>query len=164
MPLVFLYAPQDFRNLCAVARTLEVLGHRRALIYDRWRLVRERYGKARARQMRDVSAGAFEHVHWERVDDPVSLLRGYSGRVVATVAEASATALGSFAFESRDLLLFGPESQGLPPEIVTLAGAAVTISARGRTQSLNLAVALSIVVFEAERQLGGAAAPLPAAE
>jgi len=158
MPRVFLYAPQDFRNLCAIARTLEVLGQRRALVFDRWRLVRERYGKARSRQMRDVSAGAFERIEWQRVDDPSVFLRGYPGRVVATVAGSSPSELTRFRFEPEDLLLFGGESQGLPAEVVALAGAAVTIASRGQTQSLNLAVALSIIVFEAERQLGNAVA------
>jgi tRNA G18 (ribose-2'-O)-methylase SpoU len=150
---VFLYAPQDFRNLCAIARTLEVLGHGRVYAFDPWRLIRERYGKARARVMRDVSSGAFERIEWTSVDDPSSFLRAFSGRVVATVADSSATDLTSFSFRRDDLLLFGAESQGLPDEVVALAGATMTIPSKGRTQSLNLSIALGIVVFEAERQL-----------
>ena len=149
---VFLYAPQDFRNLCGIARTLEVLGQREVHVFDPWRLLRERYGKARSRQLRDISSGAFEKLAWHRVDDPRSFLRAFPGRVVATVAEASATPLTRFAFRSDDLVVFGGESQGLPPEVVTLAGATVTIDSRGETQSLNLAVALGITLFEAARQ------------
>jgi tRNA (cytidine/uridine-2'-O-)-methyltransferase len=150
---VFLYAPQDFRNLCANARTLEVLGHREVHVFDPWRLLRERYGKARSRQLRDISGGAFEKLQWRRVDEPSSFLRTYPGRVVATVAESSATQLTNFSFRPDDLLLFGAESQGLPEEIVTLAGGSVTVPSNGETQSLNLSVALGIVVFEAQRQL-----------
>jgi tRNA (cytidine/uridine-2'-O-)-methyltransferase len=72
---------------------------------------------------------------------------------VATVADSSATDLTSFSFRRDDLLLFGAESQGLPDEVVALAGATMTIPSKGRTQSLNLSIALGIVVFEAERQL-----------
>ena len=151
---VFLHAPQDFRNLCAIARTLEVLGQREVHVFDPWRLVRDRYGKARSRQMRDVSGGAFEKIQWARVDDPGSFLRTFSGRVVATGAEPSATELTSFSFREDDLLVFGGESQGLPQEVVALAGACVTIPSHGETQSLNLGVALGIVVFEAVRQHG----------
>lgn len=153
MAEVFLYAPQDFRNLCAIARTLEVLGHREVHVFDPWRLIRERYGRARSRVMRDVSAGAFERMQWRRVDDPVSFLGAFPGRLVATVADAAAVALTAFAFRRDDLLLFGGESQGLPSEIVALAGATVTVPSRGQTQSLNLGVALAVVVFEADRQL-----------
>jgi tRNA G18 (ribose-2'-O)-methylase SpoU len=150
---VFLYAPQDFRNLCAIARTLEVLGHGAVYAFDPWRLIRDRYGRARSREMRDVSSGAFERIRWTRVDDPASFLQGFAGRLVATVADTSALKLTEFSFRSDDLLLFGGESQGLPDEIVALAGATITIPSRGRTQSLNLSVALGIVVFEADRQV-----------
>jgi tRNA (cytidine/uridine-2'-O-)-methyltransferase len=149
---VFLYAPQDFRNLCGIARTLEVLGQREVHVFDPWRLIRERYGKARSRQLRDISSGAFEKLTWVRVEEPSSFLRAFSGRVVATVAEPSATPLTKFSFGPDDLVVFGGESQGLPAEIVALAGDTVTIPSQGETQSLNLAVALGIVVFEATRQ------------
>ncbi len=154
MAEVFLYAPQDFRNLCAIARTLEVLGHREVYAFDPWHLIRERYGKARLRVMRDVSAGAFERMQWRRVDEPVSFLRAFPGRLVATVADPSAAELGRFAFQRDDLLLFGGESQGLPADIVALAGATVTVPSKGQTRSLNLGVALAVVVFEADRQVG----------
>src|SRR5690349_15337325 len=108
---VFLYAPQDFRNLCAIARTLEVLGHRDVYVFDPWRLIRERYGKSRSREMRDVSAGAFQKIRWTRVEHPVAFLRAFPGRLVATVADPSASPLTAFGFRRDDLLIFGGESQ-----------------------------------------------------
>jgi 23S rRNA (guanosine2251-2'-O)-methyltransferase len=157
MARVFLYAPQDFRNLCAIARTLEVLGHREVYVFDPWRLIRERYGRARSRVMRDVSGGAFERIQWARIEEPGQFLQAFAGRVVATVAAAGATELTVFSFRHDDLLLFGAESQGLPDEVGKLAGATVTIPSKGQTQSLNLSVALGIVAFEAARQLSAAA-------
>lgn len=154
MATVFLYAPQDFRNLCANARTLEVLGHREAYVFDPWRLIRDSYGKSRRREMRDVSSGAFSRIEWKRVEDPKPFLEARPERVVATVADASAPSLTRFDFRRDDLLLFGGESQGLPEDVVSLAQARVTIPNRGQTQSLNVSVALAIVVFEADRQLG----------
>jgi len=153
MPNVFLYAPQDFRNLCVLARTLEVFGHRECYVFDPRRLVRERYGKSRAREQRVVSAGAFDKIHWSRIEEPLPFLTGYAGRVIATVAEAQAKPLTHFRFAPSDLLLFGSESHGLPPQVVADATATVTIPSRGQTQSLNLAVSLAIVLFEAQRQL-----------
>jgi tRNA (cytidine/uridine-2'-O-)-methyltransferase len=153
---VFLYAPQDFRNLCVLARTLEVLGHRDCHVFDPWRLLRERYGKARSREMRVVSAGAFEKLRWHRVEEPEAFLATRGARVVATVADAGAEELTRFQFAADDWLLFGSESSGLPPSVVARAQAAVTIPSRGDTQSLNLAVSLGVILFEAQRQLGGA--------
>jgi tRNA(Leu) C34 or U34 (ribose-2'-O)-methylase TrmL len=153
MPHVFLYAPHDFRNLCAIARTLEVLGHTECYVFDPAKLIRERYGKYRTREMRDVSAGAFPQIRWTRVDEPAAFLAGFSGRVVATSADTAASPLTQFAFKGDDLLLFGSESRGLPLEVLALADETITIPSRGQTQSLNLAIALSVVVFEADRQL-----------
>ena len=153
---VFLHAPQDFHNLCLLARTLEAFGHQECFVFDPGRLVRDRYGKVRSRELRAVSAGAFEKIRWVRVDAPDAFLADYTGRVVATVAGAGALPLGDHRFLRDDLLVFGSESQGLPPEVVTRAVAAITIPLFGATQSLNLAVAFGIVLFEAARQLRAA--------
>jgi tRNA (cytidine/uridine-2'-O-)-methyltransferase len=154
MARVFLYAPQDFRNLCVLSRTLEVLGQTECFVYDRFGLIRERYGRYRAREQRVVSAGAFQNIAWRRVEAPEEFLAGWAGRVVGTVADEGATSLEAFRFCADDLLLFGSESQGLPTPIVARCHRAVTIPSRGRTQSLNLAVALGVVLFECTRQLG----------
>jgi tRNA G18 (ribose-2'-O)-methylase SpoU len=153
MASVFLYAPQDFRNLCALSRTLEVFGQKECFVFDPERLIRERYGKSRARVQRDVSSGAFARILWHRVEEPERFLSAYAGRVVATVPQPGASVLTQFRFEATDLLLFGSESQGLPSNIVAACAGKVTIPARGETQSLNLAVAFGIVLFECSRQV-----------
>lgn len=149
---VFLYAPQDFRNLCALARTLDVFGQQACHVYDPYRLIRERYGKARARMMRDISSGAFERIRWLVAPDPLSFLQQPGRRVVATLAEAGSSPLTDFRFAATDVLLFGSESRGLPAEIAGVATESVTIPAQGATRSLNLAVAFGMVLFEWHRQ------------
>jgi tRNA(Leu) C34 or U34 (ribose-2'-O)-methylase TrmL len=153
MSVVFLYAPQEFRNLCLLSRTLEVFGHRDCFVFDPHHLVRDRYGKVRTREMRALSAGAFQKIRWQRVEQPEQFLREHPGRLVATVAAANAVPLDEFRFAPTDLLLFGSESSGLPPDIIAASAAAVTIPASGETQSLNLAVSVGIVLFERQRQL-----------
>jgi tRNA (cytidine/uridine-2'-O-)-methyltransferase len=154
MSPVFLYAPEDFHNLCLLARTLEVFGQRACHIFDPHRLVREHYGKVRSRELRAVSAGAFEKIQWLRVEEPESFLSAQQGRVVATVLDPAATPLQEHRFAPNDLLVFGPESSGLPARLVDRSSVAITIPVLGQTQSLNLAVALGIVLFERHRQIG----------
>jgi tRNA G18 (ribose-2'-O)-methylase SpoU len=153
MAPVFLYAPEDFHNLCLLARTLEVFGQRECHVFDPHHIVRERYGKVRSRELRAVSAGAFEKVHWLRVQEPEGFLASHQGRVIATVLDQAAVPLAEHRFASADLILFGSERHGLPPQVVAGSSAAVTIPVLGQTQSLNLAVALGIVLFERQRQL-----------
>ena len=59
-------------------------------------------------------------------------------------------------FREGDGLLFGPESRGLPKEIIDRIGAdhTVRIPMQKLSRSLNLSNAVAIGVFEAMRQLG----------
>lgn len=151
---VLLDSPQRFENLCAVARTLEVLGFTRLLVHDPFRLVRERYGKGRTRIARSVSGGAFERMTVERVEPLADLLASHPGRVVATVPGSGATPLPAFSFRPDDLVVFGSESRGVSDALLAGADERVAVPQRGATDSLNLGVALGIVLYEALRQLG----------
>ncbi|RMG86333.1 MAG: tRNA (cytidine(34)-2'-O)-methyltransferase [Candidatus Dadabacteria bacterium] len=52
-------------------------------------------------------------------------------------------------------LVFGPETRGLPPELLEAnAGCVYRIPIWGRVRSLNLSTAVGIVVYEAYRRLG----------
>lgn len=159
MASVFLYAPLDFHNICLLSRTLEVFGYRDCYVFDPKHLIRERYGKVRTRELRAVSAGAFQKIRWTRVEAPDAFFSHPPGRVVATVADASATPLTQFQFALTDVLLFGSESRGLPADVIARTDAALTIPASGRTLSLNLAVAVGVVLFEWQRQSAGLLEP-----
>ena len=149
---VFLDSPQDFGNLCLLSRTLEVMGVERCYVHDPHRLIRRRYGKSRTRQIKSISAGAFFRVAFKRVEVPESFLSALSGRKVATVPDQRATSLTGFAFSPDDVIVFGSEGQGVRPEVLALCEEQVTIPQRGMTDSLNLAVSIGIVLFEALRQ------------
>ena len=49
-------------------------------------------------------------------------------------------------------LLFGNEAWGLPDEVAELADRTVRVPIAGRSESLNLAAAASVCLFEAARQ------------
>jgi RNA methyltransferase, TrmH family len=150
---VFVYAPEQFENLCVLARTLEVLGFSACHVYDPQRIVRERYGKSYSQKLRTVSAGAFSKIQWQRVQgDPLDFLRTHSGRRVATVPRPSATSLHYFRFRPSDLLIIGSEGRGLTAPVLELCEAELTIPQAGVTESLNVAVASGIVLAEYKRQ------------
>lgn len=54
-----------------------------------------------------------------------------------------------FAFKSDDILFFGPETRGLPPEVLAHMDEVVRIPIRGEVRSLNLSTAVGIVVYQA---------------
>ena len=60
----------------------------------------------------------------------------------------------SFAFKHDDILLCGRESSGVPDKVRAATDASVRIPMREGLRSLNIAVALSMVLGEALRQTG----------
>ncbi|MEQ8466315.1 tRNA (cytidine(34)-2'-O)-methyltransferase [Coleofasciculus sp. E1-EBD-02] len=60
-----------------------------------------------------------------------------------------------FQFQPNDWLLFGSETQGLSPSVLTRCGATVVIPmTQPGVRSLNLSVSAALGLFEARRQLG----------
>jgi tRNA (cytidine/uridine-2'-O-)-methyltransferase len=79
-----------------------------------------------------------------------------AGARLYAVETGGARRYSEAAFQRGDALLFGPETRGLPPEV--LAGVApgriLGIPMRAGNRSLNLSNAVALVVYEAWRQLG----------
>ena len=150
---VLVHAPEDFNNLCVLARTLEVLGIGRCHVFDPHRIVRPAYGKSYTRKLTTVSAGAFFRIEFAPVSDPLQFITAYGPRTIASVPDQSATSLYGFKFGRDDLLVFGSEARGLPTEIIDACDVRLTIPQRGVTQSLNLCVAAGMLMGEWFRQL-----------
>ncbi len=92
---------------------------------------------------------AFEHfVHAH----PEARLRLFSATAEVSYLDAG--------FQPGDALVFGKESVGLSPELVArYPGSVFGIPTAGPVRSLNLANAVSIVIYEALRQIGALARP-----
>jgi tRNA G18 (ribose-2'-O)-methylase SpoU len=150
---VLIHAPEDFNNLCVLARTLEVLGVGRCYVFDPHRIVRPSYGKSYTRKLTTVSAGAFFRIEFVPVSDPLEFIGSCGHRTIASVPDQSATSLYDFEFGRDDLLVFGSEARGLPAEIIEACDVRLTIPQRGVTKSLNLCVAAGILMGEWFRQL-----------
>jgi tRNA G18 (ribose-2'-O)-methylase SpoU len=150
---VLLHAPLDFSNLCVISRTLEVFGFTRCAVFDPRGLIRPRYGKSYRQRLRTVSAGAFERIAFDVIADSMAWLASRPGRTITTTLKAPSTSLDEFRFEPDDTLVFGSEDVGLPEDVLSASTARLHIAQHGTTNSLNLAVATSIVLFECQRQL-----------
>jgi len=103
------------------------------------------------------SAGSLFHVPVTRevtVQDAVDAFRGERANVYAAAADGGAD-LYELDLSGPSVFLFGNEAWGLPDEIAGLADATVRVPIAGRAESLNLAAAASICLFEAARQRRG---------
>ncbi len=92
---------------------------------------------------RHVSWEAFQAARFAMVERP---------RLILLTSHA-ATAYTEFEFTQTDVLLAGRESAGVPDCVHAAADARVRIPMQGTLRSLNIAVAVAMVVGEALRQI-----------
>jgi TrmH family RNA methyltransferase len=105
---------------------------------------------------------AFRLPHWRglAVAEAIARLRGRGVRVLAAMAE------GGERYDAVDLtgpvaFVLGQEAGGLTAEAAARADRRVTIPMAGRAESLNVAVAAGVLLFEAARQRAAAARTAP---
>lgn len=97
-----------------------------------------------------------EFAEVRRYPDLASCLDGLGdGRIFACTTKGSA-APSAVQFAAGDILLFGPESRGLPPEVLEQVPAPqrLRIPMLPHSRSMNLSNAVAIFIYESWRQLG----------
>ncbi|MGO9483521.1 MAG: tRNA (cytidine(34)-2'-O)-methyltransferase [Rhodomicrobium sp.] len=77
------------------------------------------------------------------------------GSRIVLLTTRAAQAYTDAEFKPSDILLAGRESAGVPEEVHTAADLRVRVPMREDLRSLNVAVALAMVLGEAMRQTGG---------
>lgn len=91
-------------------------------------------------------------------------LEALAGARLFSVETGGARAYSEVRFRSGDALLFGPETRGLPAQVLAQVPRArqLDIPMRPHNRSVNLANAVALVVYEAWRQNGFAGGHTPA--
>ncbi|ENO90306.1 TrmH family RNA methyltransferase [Thauera linaloolentis] len=143
--VVVLDAVQDPGNLGTILRTAAAAGVRDVLLTD---------GCAGAWSPRVLRAGMGAHFGLsirERAD-VLQALQGFPGAVLATALAADARSLYDIDLERPVAWLFGAEGQGLSPALLARASERVVIPMAGDIESLNVAAAVAICLFEQARQ------------
>lgn len=92
---------------------------------------------------RHVSFDAFES--WRQAN----------GRRLVLLTTKAKQGYPAFAFGKHDVLMVGRESSGVPDRVHAAADVSLKIPMRANMRSLNIAVALAMVLGEGLRQTGG---------
>ena len=156
MPRVVLYQPEIPPNTGNVARSCAATGTELHLI--------EPLGfEISDRRLRRAGLDYWPWVRLQRHPSTEAFLEErerLGGRLLALSSHASRR-YTDHPYQADDWLLFGRESDGLPESLLAIADACLTIpmpcslaSGRGGVRSLNLSVAVGVVLFETLRQLG----------
>ncbi len=84
-------------------------------------------------------------------EDWAAFIRQHQHNTIYTFSARASTCYTSVRYTADDMLLFGPESQGLPQEIREQYQS-LYIPMRENNRSLNLSNAVAVVLYEAWRQ------------
>ena len=136
---------QDPGNLGSILRTCAAAGLKHVLLSR---------GSVHAWSPRVLRAAMGAHFALS-IHEQVELLdaaRVFSGTLIATRQRASRTVF-DVDLKGRVALLFGNEGAGLSPALLAAANAVVSIPMAGKAESLNVAAAAAVCLFERVRQL-----------
>jgi tRNA (cytidine/uridine-2'-O-)-methyltransferase len=143
---VVLYQPEIPHNTGSVGRTCVAAGAKLWLVRPLGFRIDDYY-------LRRAGLDYWEHLEWEAVDEWDSLLAKLPERTPWLFTKTAENSYADVRFDENDVLVFGNESQGLPPSMLErYAQRKLRIPIRPQARSLNLSNAVGIVVFEALRQ------------
>lgn len=146
---ILLDGVEDPHNLGAIIRTAECGGASAVIVPER-----------RAAHVTDAvsktSAGAVEHLPVARVTNLASFIEELKKRNVWVVGVEGSGEMTytDFDYSGALALVFGGEGSGLHRLVRERCDALVKIPMRGKVTSLNVSVAVGVVLFEAIRQRG----------
>ena len=144
---VVLYHPEIPHNTGSVGRTCVAAGAKLWLVRPLGFRLDDYY-------LRRAGLDYWPHLEWEAVDDWQALLEKLPQREPWLFTKTSESSYLDATFAQNDILVFGSESQGLPPShLAEHCQRSLRIPIRPQARSLNLSNAVGIVTFEALRQM-----------
>jgi TrmH family RNA methyltransferase len=143
---VFLEAIQDAGNVGAILRTAAAFGIAHAVLGA---------GCADAWSAKVLRAGMGAHFTMtiEQGVDLADAIERFGGRLISTLARGG-TSLGDADLSGRVGWLFGAEGRGVSAALAARSAQRVTIPMPGGAESLNVAAAAAICLYEAARKRG----------
>jgi tRNA (cytidine/uridine-2'-O-)-methyltransferase len=148
---IVLYQPEIPPNTGNIGRTCVAVGAKLWLVKPLGFQINEK-------QLRRAGLDYWPHLEWETVEDwddlTQKLTQPLADRRIWLLTKTAPRQYTAAAFEKGDVLLFGSESAGLPPELLAqYSDRTLRIPMRREVRSLNLSAAAAAVIYEAVRQL-----------
>lgn len=145
---VVLHQPQIPPNTGNVGRTCVAVGAKM------W-LVRPLGFNVDDHHVRRAGLDYWPNLEWEIVDDWPGLVARLPDRRFWCFTKRAERVYTSADFQRGDVLVFGSETEGLPPGVLDdFPGRALRIPIRPQVRSLNLSSAAAAAIYEAVRQIG----------
>ncbi len=148
---IVLYQPEIPPNTGNIGRTCVAIGAKLWLIEPLGFQITEK-------QLRRAGLDYWPLLEWEAVPDWSALATRLAAPLAAHCAwfftKTATRSYTTITFKKGDILVFGSESSGLPPEILQQhTSQAVRVPMRPEVRSLNLSATVAAAAYEAVRQI-----------
>jgi tRNA G18 (ribose-2'-O)-methylase SpoU len=140
---------RSVHNVGSIFRTAETVGVGSIYCLGTTPVPVDRFGRKR-RDFAKVSLGAEDLVKWEHVTNAMQLIKKLKkeGFQIIAVEQAKASVDYKKAkVNSKSLIIFGNEVEGVSKSILKLADVIAEIPLKGKKESLNVSVAAGVVLF-----------------
>ncbi|MGE4313212.1 MAG: tRNA (cytidine(34)-2'-O)-methyltransferase [Pseudobdellovibrionaceae bacterium] len=148
-PALALFQPDIPQNVGAAMRLCACLGVKLHIIFPCGFLWKDDAFRRTGMDYRD-HVDLVRHISWDEFLKYVSV----EDKRVILLTTKTDLSYTRFDFTSRDILLMGRESAGVPEDVHETADARITIPMHGTMRSMNVINAASLVFGEALRQTG----------
>lgn len=157
--VVILHNIRSTHNVGSIFRTADAAGSEKIYLCGITPAPRDRFGRVN-KKISKVALGAENWILWEKVDRTAAIIEKLKkdGYKILAIEQSKKSVpyyklkvksppAGEAGEKSKVALVLGAEVQGLPPAILRRADKILEIPMRGKKESLNVAVAFGIVVF-----------------
>lgn len=108
-----------------------------------------------SRHLKRAGLDYWDSVNIKRIDKIEDLWEQFPNNDFYYLTTKTKNFYTDISFKNGDFLVFGPESRGIPEELLFSKGEhSITIPMQEGQRSLNLSNSVAIVVYEALRQIG----------
>ena len=107
-------------------------------------------------KLEKTALGAVSSVAWEHHCDPLQLVKHLQNQgIVIWALEPlpKASSIFTLSLPAQTCLILGNEVEGIPPDLIQVSDGIVKIPQFGRKESLNVASAAAVAIYECRRQL-----------
>lgn len=108
------------------------------------------------RELKRAGLDYHEYATVQVHEDWAACLEHFAGRRLFAASTKAATRYSDVNYAAGDVFVFGPETRGLPMEILEALppGQRIRLPMRPECRSLNLSNAVAVITYEAWRQTG----------
>lgn len=150
---ILLHNVRSAHNVGSIFRTADAAGVSTVYLSGYTPRPLDRFGRAQ-KEIAKTALGAERFLTWEYAMTPdaiVKKLRADGYRIIGVEQEARSRDYRSFKPKGKSLYVFGNEVRGLSKSLRDMCDELIEIPMRGEKESLNVAVAAGIILFNTQK-------------